>query len=96
MFFVDWRGRIWGPHVQLIYWALSHPKYADIPSVVTVRKALVAQGKRLVLQEWDLFRQVTENTNGLVGIGEDVGNADPFYHWGALPGFISFLEDKAY
>lgn len=96
LFAADWRGRIWGPHVQLIYWALSNPKYADIPSVVTVRKALVAQGKRLVLQEWDLFRQVTENVNGINGIGEDVGNADPFYHWGALPGFISFLENKAY
>jgi hypothetical protein len=74
-----WRGRIWGPHLQLIYWALSNAQYRDMPSVVAVRTALVAQGKRLVLQEWDLFRQVTENFNGLIGAGEDVGNADPLY-----------------
>ena len=74
-----WRGRIWGPHLQLIYWALSNAKYRDMPSVVEVRTALVAQGRRLVLQEWNLFRQITENYNGLVGAGEDVGNADPFY-----------------
>jgi len=75
-----WRGRIWGPHLQLIYWALNNAKYRDMPSVVEVRTALVAQGRRLMLQEWDLFRQVTENFNGLVGAGEDVGNADPLYH----------------
>ena len=97
----------------------------------SARAALVAQGKRLVLQEWDLFRQVTENYNGIVGVGEDVQNADPFYResqlisslfsrarapapylflspppppsfyppyadWGALPGFLSFLESGAY
>ncbi len=93
---VDWRGRIWGPHLQLIYWALANPKYKDISSVKAARTSLVAQGKRILLQEWDLFRQVTENYNGVIGAGEDVGNADPFYHWGALAGFMSFLESGAY
>jgi hypothetical protein len=91
-----WRGRIWGPQLQLIYWALANAKYRDMPSVATVRTALVAQGKRLLLQEWDLFRQVTENYQGTSGAGEDRGNSDPFYHWGALPGFLSFLESGAY
>jgi hypothetical protein len=27
------------------------------------------------VQEWSGFRQVTENYNGVCGIGEDVGNA---------------------
>jgi putative isomerase len=76
---VYWRGRIWGPHLQLLYWALQHPKYQGLPEVVAARQALVAQGKRLVQQEWDLFRQVTENYNGVIGVGEDVGDADPFY-----------------
>ena len=75
-----WRGRIWGPHLTLIYWALDNAKYRDMPSVKAARGALVTQGRRLVLQEWDLFRQVTENYNGIIGAGEDVGNADPFYH----------------
>ena len=73
-----WRGRIWGPHLQLIYWGLSHPKYAGVEGIASARKALVAQGRRLVNQEWALFRQITENYNGVLGVGEDVGNADPF------------------
>lgn len=43
-----------------------------------------------------LTHKVTENYNGIIGVGEDVGNADPFYHWGALAGFLSFLESGAY
>ena len=43
-----------------------------------------------------LFHQVVENCNGIIGIGEDVGNADPFYHWGALAGFLSFIERGVY
>ena len=91
-----WRGRVWGPHIQLIYWGLANPKYAAVPSVQEARAALVKQGRALLLQEWNLFRQVTENYNGIIGVGEDVENADPFYTWGALPGFISFLESGAY
>jgi hypothetical protein len=49
-----------------------------------------------MLRQWNNFRQVTENYNGYIGIGEDVGNADPMYHWGALPGFLSFLEQGIY
>ena len=104
-------------------------------------------GKQLTLLNWRLFHQVCENMNGIIGIGEDVGNADPFYvsdgnaraeqsdaprnaarrgaaqatakrlaayapqqtpqpspppppratqHWGALSGFLSFLERGLY
>jgi putative isomerase len=86
-----WRGRIWGPHYQLMYWALR--RYDHVPSVRAARLELVAMGKALVLQNWLLFKQVAENVNGIIGIPEDVGNADPFYTWGALFGFVSFLED---
>ena len=91
-----WRGRIWGPHLQLMYWGLSEPTYKDIPEVASARAALVNQSAALLLQNWGLFRQVTENFNGIVGVGEDVGNADPFYHWGALAGFLSFQEAGVY
>lgn len=86
--------RIWGPHVQLVYWGLR--AYDHVPSVHAVRQVMVAQGKALVEQEWTWFRHVNENMNGWLGVGSDSSEADPFYHWGALPGFISFLEAGMY
>ena len=34
-----------------------------------------------------------ENFNGITGDGDFGSWSDPFYHWGALSGFISFMED---
>ena len=53
-------------------------------------------GASLMRVNWDLFHHVCENTNGIIGICEDVGNADGFYHWGALFGFLSFQENGMY
>jgi hypothetical protein len=64
-----WRGRIWGPHLQIAYWGLANPLYRDIPEVKAARESMVAQGRALLLQEWSGFRQVTENYNGVCGIG---------------------------
>jgi hypothetical protein len=91
-----WRGRIWGPQLMLLYLGLSNEAYAAEPAVQAARAALVAQGRALVVQEWTLFRQVTENYNGLIGVGEDVGNADPMYTWGALPALVAFIEAGKY
>ena len=85
-----WRGRIWGPQVALVWLGLRN--YDAVPEARAARGVLVAQALKLELQEWRLFRQVSENMNGVFGVGEDVGNADPFYHWGALLGHISLLE----
>jgi hypothetical protein len=85
-----WRGRIWGPMVQLIYWGLQ--QYAGIPEVDDARKALCAQAEGLLMKEWRENCHVHENYNAILGIGSDVRNSDPFYHWGALNGFISLLE----
>jgi len=87
-----WRGRIWGPQVALVWLGLRRPEYAAVPEVQAARAVLVQQALRLELQEWRLFRQVTENMNGIFGAGEDVGNADPFYTWGALLGHVALLE----
>ena len=43
-----WRGRIWGPHLQLMYWGLE--RYDHVPSVHAARQELVAMGKNLMLQ----------------------------------------------
>ena len=85
-----WRGRLWGPHAQLMYWGLA--RYDHVPAVRAARLALVAQGARVMSLNWRLFSQVAENVNGLIGVAEDVQNADPFYTWGSLFGFISFQE----
>jgi hypothetical protein len=75
---------------------LSLRAYGDgIPSVTAARKALVAQGRQLVERNWGLFGHVNENYNGYTGLGE-TGDSDPFYTWGALAGFISFMEEGLY
>jgi len=85
-----WRGRIWGPQVALVWLGLR--RYDAVPAARAARAELVAQALRLELQEWRLFRQVTENMNGIFGAGEDVANADPFYTWGALLGHVALLD----
>jgi putative isomerase len=35
---------------------------------------------------------VHENYNAISGTGDDVANSDRFYHWGALLGWIEYLE----
>jgi len=88
-----WRGRIWGPQVQLVYWGLQ--RYHD-PAVDDARKNLCAQSQALLLKTWYSDGHVHENYNGDNGEGNDSGNSDPFYHWGALTGFIGLIEAGYY
>lgn len=39
----------------------------------------------------DVFA-VMENYNSVSGVGCDVNNAIPFYHWGALMGLIPLID----
>jgi hypothetical protein len=89
-----WRGRAWGPHNMLVYWALA--RYDHVPAARAARLDLVALGARLHLANWQAYGQVCENVNGLIGACEDSGDADPFYTWGALFGFTSVLESGKY
>jgi len=57
-----WRGRIWGPHYALLYWALS--AYDDLPQAHDARDELVRHGTALLRNNWALFRHVNENSNG--------------------------------
>ena len=91
-----WRGRVWGPQLMLQWWGLANPAYAGVQSVQDARKSLVAQSRKLLLAEWSNFRRVAENYNGVIGVAEDVENADPMYHWGALPAMMAILEDGKY
>lgn len=42
--------------------------------------------------EWLENHRVMENYNSQTGVGCDVGNAIPFYHWGALNALIPLME----
>jgi hypothetical protein len=84
-----WRGRIWAPMNFLVYMGLRNYKLPE------ARKVLVDKSLDLILSEWRKNRHVYENYNSVKGGGGDVPNADAFYSWGGLLGFIS-LMDKGY
>ena len=83
-----WRGRIWGPMNYLVYLGLLNYDDAD------VRREFAKKSYRLFLQEWTEKGHVHENYNAITGTGDDVRSSDRFYHWGALLGYIEFLEQN--
>lgn len=82
-----WRGRIWGPMNYLVYLGLRN--YDD----PMVQKEFADKGYQLFLEEWKAKGHVHENYNAIEGTGDDVLNSDRFYHWGALLGYVEYLED---
>lgn len=82
-----WRGRIWAPMNFLVYLGLRNYQLPD------ARKAMAEKSAALLLRSWTEKRQVCENYNAILGIGNDRRNSDAFYHWGALLGYISLIED---
>jgi hypothetical protein len=81
------RGRIWGPMNFLVYMGLR--KY----NIGQSREDMVAKSKTLLLKTWDLKRDVYENYNATTGEGFDMGSSQKSYYWGALLGFMSFIEN---
>ena len=81
-----WRGRIWGPTNYLVYLGLRNYEFP------AVRKEFATKSNDLFLNEWRSKRHVHENYNALTGAGDDGPRSDPFYHWGALLGYIEYLE----
>jgi hypothetical protein len=82
-----WRGRIWGPMNYLVYLGLRN--YDDLEA----RRDFAQKSYALFLKEWKEQGHVHENYNATLGAGDDVANSDRFYHWGALLGYIEFLEE---
>lgn len=82
-----WRGRIWAPMNFLVY--LGMRKY-QLPGA---EKEMVDKSKRLLLRSWNGEHHVYENYNASSGEGNDSGMSDPFYHWGALLGFIDIMDE---
>lgn len=81
-----WRGRIWGPLNFLVY--LGMQQY----DVKEARQDLISRSKELLMKNWCENGGIFENYNSSTGQGDDVHNADGFYHWGALLTFMEFLE----
>jgi hypothetical protein len=82
-----WRGRIWGPMNYLVYLGLEN--YDD----AKVRKEFAQKSFQLFAKEWQEKGHVHENYNAIEGIGDDVTSSDRFYHWGALLGYVEYLEE---
>ncbi len=82
-----WRGRIWGPMNYLVYLGLCN---YDLPKA---QAALASKSYALFLREWKEHRHVHENYNAILGEGDDVKNSDRFYHWGALLGYVEYLQE---
>ena len=82
-----WRGRIWAPLNFLVYLGLNNYKFSE------VRHVFAEKSKKLLLKSWLSHGYVFENYNALTGEGDDVLRSDKFYHWGALLGYISLIEN---
>ena len=81
-----WRGRIWGPMNYLVYLGLRNYDHPD------VSRQFAQKSYDLFLQEWKQNGHVHENYNAMTGVGDDVRSSDRFYHWGALLGYIQYME----
>jgi hypothetical protein len=81
---------MWAPQVFLTYAALL-PHADGTPAF----EALVSSAQRVFDQEWALFGQINENTNGVLGVGSDSSRADSYYHWGALMAFVAARPSAA-
>jgi putative isomerase len=83
-----WRGRIWGPMNFLVYLGLRNYDLGE------ARSDLVRRSRALLLKSWRSDAAIYENYNALTGAGNDVTSSDAYYHWGALLGVLSLLEEQ--
>jgi hypothetical protein len=85
-----WRGRIWGPMNFLVYMGLMNYDLHE------ARKLVSENSNKLMMDNVQLNGYIYENYNGITGNisnpAEGRQKGDNYYHWGALLGFISFME----
>lgn len=82
-----WRGSVWGPMNFLTYIGLK--KYNR-----KTASELAEKSHHVFLDAWKNHHYVFENTHSTKGSVSpaDQVNADPFYHWGALMGFMKMID----
>ncbi len=86
-----WHGRIWGPMNYLVYLGLCSYQGKRIEEA---RRELAQKSFALFSAEWREKGHVHENYNAITGNGDDVTNSDKFYHWGALLGYMEYLDES--
>mmetsp|Transcript_16430 Transcript_16430/g.27343 ORF Transcript_16430/g.27343 Transcript_16430/m.27343 type:complete len:215 (-) Transcript_16430:199-843(-) len=87
-----WRGFTWGPMAILTYWSLQN--YAHLPDIQQAKGALCGQMEGMMMNQWVANRFICENYDPRKEFGGQCGGtATPFYHWGALSGLISLIEE---
>jgi putative isomerase len=57
-----------------------------------VRRDFARKSYELFVKEWKENGHVHENYNAMTGSGDDVKSSDRFYHWGALLGYVEYME----
>jgi len=87
-----WRGYVWGPMAMLTWWGLH--EYDNVPAARQARQALARQMNSMMLRQWQLNGDVCENYSPKKDATACTGM--PFYHWGALTGWLSLLEAGHY
>jgi putative isomerase len=85
-----WRGYVWGPMSLLTYWALEN--YQHLPRIALAKQQLVSQMTDMFLNLWRQKGRVCENYSPNRDAKDCTG--DKFYHWGALAGLLSLLEQQ--
>eukprot|EP00484_Ammonia_sp_Unknown_P027193 CAMPEP_0197053544 /NCGR_PEP_ID=MMETSP1384-20130603/27796_1 /TAXON_ID=29189 /ORGANISM="Ammonia sp." /LENGTH=144 /DNA_ID=CAMNT_0042486459 /DNA_START=144 /DNA_END=578 /DNA_ORIENTATION=+ len=87
-----WRGYTWGPMAQLTYWSLDECRklYPQSTTIQTAMKALEKQMRLMMMNQWHLHHHICENFSPMIYDTECTG--DEFYYWGALTGFLSFIQ----
>lgn len=82
-----WKGAIWPPLNFLVYLGLRNYGQKD------AARELATKSRALFEGEWERKGYVSENYSALTGTGDDQRlSSDQFHSWGALMGFISFIE----
>lgn len=82
-----WKGAVWPPLNFLVYLGLRNYELKD------AQQELVGKSREMFLGEWRRKGFVSENYSAITGMGDDPRlSSDEFHSWGALMGFISFIE----
>ena len=85
---VYWRGRIWPPHLFLVWEALRRHGRADLAREVASR------AWRMFESGWGEARLCRENFHRADPAGDDSPDSDRFYSWGALIPAMRMLEES--